>query len=207
MKIGFLITLLTIASPTIFAQTADSVTIKKRLERQEKARRQRDSLETIFNATPPIFKIALELNHEKTAIPDNATFYATDGQRNYESKKSDLIYQFDSLPDSVKFTLQFDSIKLTTGFIKRRKYEHGGSLTFGYYDNVLELRKKWEKNKNDWDFDEWTDIRSPYLTAIKDKRIIRLAKRNKIGPIEFIVYVPRVYGDATVTTFQTIRPK
>ena len=53
-------------SPTIWAQTVDSLTIKTRLERQEKVRRQRDSLETIFNATPQIFKIALELNHSKT---------------------------------------------------------------------------------------------------------------------------------------------
>ena len=195
-------------SSTIWAQTVDSLAIKKRLERQEKASRQRDSLETIFNATPQIFKIALELNHSKTSIPDNSKFYATDGQKTYDSKKSDsVIYRFDSLPDSVQFTLQVDSIKLTTGFIKKRKYEHGGTLTFGYYDNILELRKKWEKGKNDWEFDEWTDIRSPYLSAIKDKRIIKLAKKDKIRPIEFVVYVPRVYGDATVTTFQTIRPK
>lgn len=75
-------------SSTIWAQTADSVTIKRRLERQEKAKRQRDSLETVFNATPPIFKIELELNHTKTPIPDNSKFYATSRKKTTRKKIS-----------------------------------------------------------------------------------------------------------------------
>lgn len=107
----------------------------------------------------------------------------------------------------MKFGLQFDSIKIETGFIKRRRYKNGATLTFGYYDNVLELRKKWEKGKKDKDFDESYDIGPTYLTAVKDNEIIKAAKKGKIRPIEFIIFIPRVYGDGMVFTFQNVRLK
>ena len=209
MKIRFqIIILLTVVSYEASGQVTDSVKVKKWTERREKARRQRDSLETIFNSVPQFFKISLELNHEKADLPDNSKFYAIGANKVYESKKSDnQTFQFDDLPDSVQFVLQLDTVKIKSGVIKKRKYEHGGYLTFGYYDNVLEIRKKWKEQKDDWDYEEWRNTASPYLIAIKNKKVIRTARRGKLGPIEFVTYIPRVYGDPTVTTTQRLRPK
>jgi hypothetical protein len=88
------------------------------------------------------------LNHEKTAIPDNAKFYATTGQKIYESRRTvDGKFEFDNLPDSVKFGLQFDSIKLESGFVKRNFYKYGAELRFGYYDNILKTPTEIEQRK------------------------------------------------------------
>jgi hypothetical protein len=189
----------------------DSVKLRtwnKRIERSEKLKRDRDSLEAIFNSVPPFYKITLELNHQRTTIPDGARFYATNGQQTYESKKTeDDKFVFDSLPDSVKFGLLFDSIKLETDFIKRKFYKNGAALRFGYYDNVLELKQKWDKGKRDEDFDELTEIGEPYLGAVKDKKLIKAAKRRQIRPIEFVSVSPRTFGDGVIHTYQNVRLK
>ncbi|WKZ58845.1 MAG: hypothetical protein QY309_13310 [Cyclobacteriaceae bacterium] len=212
MKTRFLILfLLTLTSWTTQGQVTDSVKLKtwnKRIERSEKLKRHRDSLETIFNSVPPFYKITLELNHQQTTIPDGARFYATNGQQTYESKKTeDDKFMFDNLPDSVKFGLQFDSIKLETGFVKSKFFKNGAGLRFGYYDNILELKQKWDKGKKDEDFDEWTEIGDPYLTAIKDKKLIRAAKKGQIRPIEFVSVSPRTFGDGVIHTYQNVRLK
>lgn len=209
MKIGFLILfLLTVTSWTTWGQTTDSVKIKKWNERREKAGRQQDSLEIIFNSVPPFYKITLELNHVRTTIPDNAKFYATNGQHIFESRKTeDEKYVFEDLPDSVKFGLQFDSIKLETGFVKEKFYKYGARLRFGYYDNILELKQRWDTGKKDEDFDEWAEIGDPYLTALKDKKLIKAAKRRQIRPIEFISVSPRTFGDGVIHTYQNVRLK
>jgi hypothetical protein len=199
---------MTVASLICCGQSADSVTIKKRLDRQIEAKKVHDSLEAIFYSIPPFFKITLEVNHEKATIPDNSKFYATDGRNIFEPKKSDIDqYEFGDLPDSVKFALAFDTIKIETGFIKEKFYKNGAGLRFGYFDNVLELKRQWDKRKKDEDFDEWIEIREPYLTAVKDKKIIAAAKKGKIRPIEFVAFAPRVYGDGVIHTFRNIRLK
>lgn len=209
MKIPFLILFtLTLTSLTAWGQDIDSVKIKKRIERLARDKRVRDSLETVFYSESPFFKISFEHNQESVPIPKGSIFYATDGQIKFESRRLDSVrYEFSDLPDSVKFGLQFDSKQIETGFVKKRRYKNGATLTFGYYDNVLELRKKWEKGKKDRDFDESYDIGPTYLTAVKDNEIIKAAKKGKIRPIEFIIFVPRVYGDGMVLTFQYVRLK
>lgn len=209
MKLLFLILfLLSVASWTTWGQTTDSVKLRKWNERSEKSKRHRDSLEAIFNSVPPFYKITLELNHERTTIPDDAKFYATNGEQPFEPRrKEDDKFMFDNLPDSVRFGLQFDSMKLETGFVKSKFYKNGGELRFGYYDNILELKQRWEKGKKDENFDEWTEIGDPYLAAIKNKKLIRAAKKGKIGPIEFVSMSPRTYGDGVTHTFQKVRLK
>lgn len=193
---------------TTLGQTVDSVKIKKWNNRSEKANRQRDSLEVIFNSVPPFYKITLELNHQRTTIPDDARFYATNGQQTYEPKKTeDDKFMFDNLPDSVKFGLQFDSIKLETGFVKSKFFKNGAGLRFGYYDNILELKEKWDKGKKDENFDEWANIGDPYLAAIKDKKLIKAAKKGQIRPIEFVSVSPRTFGDGVIHTYQNVRLK
>lgn len=209
MKIPFLILFaLTLTSLTAWGQEIDSVKIKKRIERLARDKRVRDSLETVFYSESPFFKISFERNQENVPLPKGSIFYATDGKMKFESKRLDSVrYEFKELPDSVKFGLQFDSVKIETGFVKRRRYKNGATLTFGYYDNVLELRKKWEKGKKDEHFDESYDIGPTYLTAVKDNEIIKAAKKGKIRPIEFVIFIPRVYGDGMVLTFQNVRLK
>ena len=204
-----IIVMLTMISWTICsAQSADSVTIKRRLERQAKAKHLDDSLSATFYSTPAYFKISFELDHKQTSIPDNAEFYATNGQANFKSRKTGQdTFEFDELPDSVKFVFEFDTIKLTTGFEKKKFYKNGAGLRFGYFDNVLELKKQWDKGKKDEDFDEWTDIRQPYLDIIKNKKIIKAAQKGKIRPIEFVAFSPRVYGDGVTHTFQNVKLK
>jgi hypothetical protein len=200
--------MLTLTSLTTSAQTSDSVKLKKWNDRQIKGKRQRDSLETVFYSTSPFFKVSLELNHDRALTPANLHFYATDGIKKYEPKNiGDDKYEFVDLPDSIKFGLEFDTIKIETGFIKEKFYKNGAGLRFGYFDNVLAIKKKWDKGKKSDDFDEWTEIREPYLDIIKDKKIIKAARQNKIRPIEFISFAPRVYGDGVLQTFRNIRLK
>jgi len=209
MKIRFLIlVLLTMISLTTTGQTSDSIRIKKWSDRQVKAKRQRDSLEVVFNSIPAFFKISLELDHKEAPLPDNTKFYATNGQTNYESRKTGPdTFEFDDLPDSAKFVLEYDKIKLSTGFEKRNFYKNGAEMRFGYFDNVLKLKELWDKGKKDKDFDEWTEIRHPYLDIIKNKVSIKAAKKGKIRPIEFVAFSPRVYGDGVTHTFQNVRLK
>ncbi|MBA4145071.1 MAG: hypothetical protein C0523_04850 [Cytophaga sp.] len=148
------------------------------------------------------------MNHKETIIPDKAKFYATSGAKNFKSRRiGQNKYEFDYLPDSVKFVFEFDAIRVATGFEKKTFYKNGAELRFGYFDNVLELKKQWDKGKKDEDFDEWTEIRQPYLDIIKNEEIIRAAKKGKIQQIEFVEFSPRVYGDGVAHTFQNVRLK
>jgi hypothetical protein len=209
MKIQLLILFtLKMTSLTAWAQDIDSSKIKERIERLVRDERVSDSLEAVFYSEPPSFNISFSRNQKNMPIPKGSMFYATDGQIELESTRLDSVrYEFSDLPDSVRFGLQFDSMKIETGFVRRRAYMNGGTLTFGYYDNILELRRKWEKAKNDKDFDDAYDIDPPYLMAVKDNKIIKAARKGKIRPIQFVIFVPRVYGDGMVFTFQSVRLK
>lgn len=189
------------------AQTSDSLKLKQRNERLAKQKKRRDSLEVIFNSTHNYFEIALELNHENVPITDNIQFYATDGKTTYQAIEIDNEkFEFKYLPDSVKFGLEFDSIKLETEFIKRNFYKNGARLRFGYFDNILELKEKWESGQHEDDFNGWRQT-EPYLDIIKNKKVVKAARRNKLRPIEFIVYSPTVFGDGINITYKTFRPK
>lgn len=207
MKISLLIFILTVTSLATMAQTSDSLKLRQRNDRLAEQKKRRDSLETVFNLTHNYFEIALELNHEKVSIPDNFQFYATDGQKNYQSNKIGKDrYEFNDLPDSAKFLLKLDTITLATDFIKRNFYLHGARVRFGYFNNILELKERWESGQYEDNFNDWTQTH-PYLKLIKDKKIIKAVKRNKIKAIDFIVYSPTSYGDGVNITFWKFRPK
>jgi len=149
MKIRYLILfILTGTSLTTLSQSVDSVKLKKWTERQAKAKHQRDSLSAIFYATPPYYIISFELNHKETAIPDNAKFYATSGEKNFKSRKTGQNkYEFDDLPDSVKFVFEFDTIKVATGFEKKTFYKNGAELRFGYLTMCSHLKSNGTKGR------------------------------------------------------------
>lgn len=189
------------------AQTSDSLKLRQRNERLVEQKKRRDSLETVFYSTHDYFEISLELNHEKVSITDGTKFYATDGQKDYPSNRIDEgRYKFSDLPDSVKFGLEFDGIKLETGFIKMVFYKNGARLRFGHLDNILELKEKWEDGKHEDIFNNWTQT-EPYLDLINDRKLIKAARKKKIKAIEFVVFSPTVYGDGVKITFRTYRPK
>jgi hypothetical protein len=193
---------------TTEGQASDSSRLKTWNARYKKSERRRDSLETVFNSTPAWFEISWELNHKKSPIPGNAKFYATDGKLIYESKKTDdHKYDFGDLPDSAKFGLRIDSIELETGFIKKKFYKNGAVVRFGYYDNILDLKAQWDKGKKDEGFEEWTEIGEPYLSDLKNKKLMKAAKRKIIKPIEFVSLSPRTFGDGVVHTYQKIKLK
>lgn len=189
------------------AQTSDSLKLRQRNERLVEQKKRRDSLETVFYSTHDYFEVSLELNHEKVSITDGTKFYVTDGQKDYPSNRIDEgKYKFSDLPDSVKFGLEFDGIKLETGFIKMVFYKNGARLRFGHLDNILELKEKWEDGKHEDIFNNWTQT-EPYLDLINDRKLIKAARRKKITAIEFVVFSPTVYGDGVKITFRTIRQK
>lgn len=200
--------ILATTSLTLWGQSLDSVKLENVTDQQGRAIKQHDSLRKKFDNILPFFRISLEVNQEQVAIPQRAKFYATSGQQIFGSTtEADGEHKFDDLPDSVQFVLEFDSVKLTTGYINKGEYENGARFTFGYFDNVLELNRKLNKGKKDSYFDEWKDLGSPYLTAAQDKRIIKAARLGKIGAIEFVVFVPKTFGHETLTTFQIVRPR
>lgn len=174
----------------------------------EKGRQHRDSSHAEFNKIKPYFFIKLEVNKQETELPKNAKLYAT--FRNSKFTALDLgnkKFEFKNLADSLQFTLEWDTIKVSTSKMAKVMFEHGASIKFGYYNNILALRAEWKSSRKNEDYDESSEMPRPYMMAIKDKRLIRAAKRNKILPIEFTVFNPIVYGDGIVLTTQTIRVK
>lgn len=211
LKLGILSLILVIqifTSSEVFGQVPDSAKIKQRSERLLRDKVGRDSLQKIFYSEPPFFEVSLMVNQQRKQLGTDSKFYATDGQKIFESKSIDSTrFGFDSLPDSVRFGLMLDSLSIETGNIRKYRYENGAYLTFGVYDNLMELRAKWKKGRRDEDFDEWNETGSEYLTAVKDKKVVRAARHGRIAPIEFVVFRPRVYGDGMIITFQNIKLK
>lgn len=188
-----------------YAQQIDSAT---KFKNEIRDNRLRDSLEKVFHSQPPYFSIKLEINQKEATMPMNAKFYMLNGKdKFYPDKTGQNELFFSTLPDSARFVLEWDSIHIETATILKKQYSYGARLKFGYYDNVLELRNLWIKNKRNEDFNEYTDIGQTYLRAIRNRKLIRAAKRKVIKPIEFIEFYPRSYGDGIVITFENIKIK
>lgn len=132
----------------VYGQVADSVSIKKLEKRKkllERDKRTRDSLKTVFYLSAPVFEVCLEVKHEN--VPLHGDFYATNDTIKYDLKKYGNPEQgLEKFPDSMRFVLEVNFLKLSTPFLKRRHYEHGASITFGYFDND-EFCFDWQKMK------------------------------------------------------------
>jgi hypothetical protein len=175
---------------------------------QKNNRNRTDSLQAEFNKRKPYFFIELEINKDKTAISKNTKFYATFKDSRFEALDlGNNQFEFSSLPDSLQFTLQWDSVKVSTGTISKVMFEHGAHVKFGYYNNLLALREQWKSIRKNEDFNEYDDMPSPYITAIQNKKLIRAARKNMILPIEFTVFNPITFGDGVVIISQMIRLK
>ncbi|QNR85404.1 hypothetical protein H9N25_02665 [Pedobacter riviphilus] len=206
MKKNLFILIIFFSYLSSYAQQVDSLSITGFINEINYNRKLIDSLEKVFNSQPPYFSVTLENNQKEVQIPNEIKFYILDGMnKSYPEKIDKNRFLFSKLPDSAKFVLEWDSISIETGIIKKKQYNYGASLKFGYYDNILELRNLWEKNKKNEDFDEYTNIGQPYLRAIKNKRLLKAAKRKVIKPIEFVMFYPRSYGDGIVITFENIK--
>lgn len=191
-----------------YGQKADSLPYSKFVKEINENKKLKDSLEKAFYGNPPCFSIKLEINQKNQTIPQSAKFYILDNATKIYSKAiGENRYQLLILPDSGKFVLEWDSVKIETGTIKKTQYNHGADFKFGYYDNILDIRSLWESNRKNDDFDEYTNIGQPYLRALKNKKLLRAAKRKIIKSIEFVIFNPRAYDDGIVITFENIKMK
>lgn len=208
MKKNLFILIILFSYFSCYAQQVDSLSSTRFINEINYNGKLRDSLEKVFNSHPPYFSVKLEINQKEIQIPNNVKFYMLDGKnKSYPEKIDKNGLLFSKLPDSAKFVLEWDTINIETGTIMKNQYNYGASLKFGYYDNILELRNLWEKNKKNEDFDEYTDIGQPYLRVLKNKKLLRAAKRKVIKPIEFVVFYPKSYGDGIMITFENIKVK
>lgn len=190
-----------------WAQIPDSTRIRKGNKDLMDQERRRDSLEAAYFLTHNYFEVSLEVNHAKVPIDGNIRIYASDKQLIYPANRIDNNrYLFGDLPDSVKFVLESGSIKIETGFMKRAFFKNGARMRFGTVDNILLLKRNWEDGKHVADFNDWTETK-PYLDLIKDKKLIRAARRKQIESIDFVVFSPNSYKHGINITHTLIRPR
>jgi hypothetical protein len=166
----------------------------------------RDSLEKEFYKQPPVITLSFEKNKKKILLDKNFEFWIEKENKRYNAKGQDSNkFLIDSISDtiSVVFRYELDTLKFQN--IVYTWIQYGAGFGFGVIDNLEEIRKYYNSNKRDDEFNEWTEIGQPYLRLLKNKKLNR--QKRKIGIINFLVVAPRVYGDGTIIEIVTVNPK
>ncbi|RYF19048.1 MAG: hypothetical protein EOO42_14825 [Flavobacteriales bacterium] len=132
MKKNLIVLVILFSYINCYAQQVDSLS-KTKFINEINDRKLRDSLETVFYSQPSYFSVTLEINQTAIQIPNNVKFYLLDGKnKSYAEKVNENRFLFSKLPDSAKFVLEWESINIETGIIKKKQYNYGARLKFGY---------------------------------------------------------------------------
>jgi len=168
-----------------------------------KWKRVEDSLCKAFYDRPKFITLTYEKNGKEQKIKNDKFIISINGQGREIKPDTLNKYPIDFVVDTsqeIILTLNIGNKSIQQKLSRSTEIINGATITFGIITDIYKQERKGIRKPKNED-DELTKTDVLYNSLLNDKKIKELITQKKIKNIQYVIVIPRVFGDGMIMEY------